>query len=86
MTQKMSQQVKDKIVKMTSETYSAHCDEDHGVCTSCGAIRFDFTESDAENYKCNECGNNSVQGMEQALLTDHIELIDDDDDEDDDDE
>ena len=39
-----------------------------GVCISCGAVEYDHIEPDAINYKCSECGERSVVGMECALI------------------
>lgn len=41
--------------------------EHMGLCVDCGALR-DRTEPDATNYPCEECGDNSVFGLEQVLL------------------
>lgn len=45
-----------------------------GYCSMCDAITVDSgVEPDAENYRCPECGNDSVFGIEQALLLGYIE-------------
>ena len=44
-----------------------------GVCLACGAER-DCCEPDARNYKCEECGERRVFGLEEALLMGAIEL------------
>lgn len=54
-------------MKMTSEEYVAHCDDD-GICVDCGAIKEGGVEPDAECYPCDECGKDSVMGIENALL------------------
>lgn len=41
------------------------CDE--GGCTTCGAIQ-GGCEPDAENYRCEECGNRTVHGVMTLLF------------------
>lgn len=44
-----------------------------GVCLSCGDVdEFAGCEPDAENYKCNACGERQLFGLEQALVMGHI--------------
>jgi predicted RNA-binding Zn-ribbon protein involved in translation (DUF1610 family) len=46
-----------------------------GICLNCGEFRWEGCEPDAENYLCEECGENRVYGIEQALLCGEIEII-----------
>ncbi len=39
-----------------------------GICLSCGEDR-DGCEPDARNYECYECGQNTVFGAEEILLS-----------------
>ena len=41
--------------------------ENDGFCLACGAQRGDC-EPDAENYECDECGENEVFGAAQIIL------------------
>ncbi|MHA2274847.1 MAG: hypothetical protein ACXAC2_03735 [Candidatus Kariarchaeaceae archaeon] len=49
------------------EQYQEAQEDNIGFCTECEAER-DCCEPDAENYKCEECGANSVQGCDTLLL------------------
>ena len=39
-----------------------------GICHNCGNIQ-DGVEPDAENYKCEDCGEDEVCGIEITLIT-----------------
>ena len=45
----------------------------NGVCTKCGNIQ-SGCEPDARNYECEDCGENAVFGLEQAILEGKVEL------------
>ncbi len=38
-----------------------------GFCTECG-LEHDGCEPDARNYKCEDCGTNTVFGAEELLI------------------
>jgi hypothetical protein len=38
-----------------------------------------MTEPDAEGYDCPQCGNYTVMGAEQALLTGEIDVVEEED-------
>ena len=59
---------------MTEEEYLIHIGEYNGICLNCGEIRFGDTEPDAENYPCNECEEDCVMGIENALVCEHITI------------
>lgn len=62
---------------MTIEQYMTHTEQYSGYCSSCDAITADSgVEPDAEGYKCEECGENTVCGVEQAVLKGLIQLED----------
>jgi hypothetical protein len=65
-------------VIMSEDEYSEHTDEYNGLCLACGAIREGSTEPDAENYPCEDCGQNKVVGMENALVMGLIEFSEED--------
>ena len=49
-------------------------DSGDGICTSCGfqgrsANGTGWVEPDATNYPCPDCGENSMMGYEEALLS-----------------
>ena len=52
---------------VSAEDFKEYQDSYIGVCESCHALR-DECEPDAENYECEECGEESVVGMEWALM------------------
>lgn len=39
-----------------------------GICRSCGNIQ-SGVEPDAENYRCEDCGEDEVFGIEHVILT-----------------
>jgi hypothetical protein len=45
-----------------------------GVCLNCGAFQWDGCEPDAENYFCEECENNAVWGIDQAILIGKVNI------------
>lgn len=62
-------------MKMTEQEYHNFCDNYAGYCTICDDVTRDSdTEPDAENYFCPDCGNDSVLGIELALLSGFIEI------------
>lgn len=61
-------------VKMSVSEYQDHCDENNGICLVCGAIRYGDTEPDAEEYPCEECGEDKVSGMENCLIDGSVEV------------
>ncbi len=63
-------------VKMSEQEYQEHCNDNDGVCLACGAIRYGDTEPDAEEYPCEECGEDKVSGMENSLITGDVEVTD----------
>ena len=47
-------------------------DGNNGVCIACGEIHYDGIEPDAQDYKCEVCGEFKVMGIEEALLMGEI--------------
>lgn len=62
------------IHKMTERTYRRMRDEYTGLCLACGAEK-DSCEPDAEDYECDECGEERVYGIEQALIMGEVEIV-----------
>lgn len=56
----------------TIEDFEEMQDCQMGGCTSCGAWR-DCCEPDARNYKCEDCGENTVYGAEELLIMGLVE-------------
>ena len=58
---------------MTEEDYIEATENNDGFCTRCNEItNSGGVEPDAEDYECDECGNNTVIGIENALSMGHI--------------
>lgn len=60
-------------IKMTMEEYEEAQESYQGICLNCGELR-DETEPDAENYPCEFCGEDKVQGIENALIDMNIDI------------
>jgi Zn finger protein HypA/HybF involved in hydrogenase expression len=73
-------------MKMTSEQFEEHQENNAGYCKKCDAITSEDVEPDAEGYECPDCGNMTVMGIDSALTLEHIEITEElDEDEEDDD-
>jgi hypothetical protein len=58
-----------KPIGITASEYHEGCDDNSGICTHCREItNFGGVEPDAIGYECEECGENTVYGLEMALL------------------
>jgi hypothetical protein len=72
--------------KLTTKTYEQHVKDNDGYCVKCKKVTtFGDVEPDAEEYTCEVCGEETVLGMEGALLLDYIEIDEDAEEEDEDD-
>lgn len=62
-------------MKITVGQYNMHRGEYDGYCARCDDVtNFGDVEPDATNYKCDECGNNTVYGMDLALILDLLDI------------
>lgn len=61
--------------EITEEIYNEAFDNDQGFCTECKAFTKDGVEPDAEYYECPECQNDSVFGVEAALMNELIVIL-----------
>ena len=62
-------------MNMTEEEYHSYTNDFAGYCTSCKDVtNHSGVEGDAEGYECEECGESTVMGVEQALLMGHISI------------
>uniref|UniRef100_A0A6H2A3F9 Uncharacterized protein n=1 Tax=viral metagenome TaxID=1070528 RepID=A0A6H2A3F9_9ZZZZ len=59
---------------MRHETYEKAVNDSMGWCTDCGDFTRDCTEPDAENYDCPVCGEKTVMGAEQAMISGAFEV------------
>ena len=62
------------MITMSEDDFMDHCDSYDGLCRSCGEITWGGTEPDAEGYPCEECGEDEVIGMENALIEGLVEF------------
>lgn len=56
--------------------YHELCEMYYGLCRVCGCER-ECTEPDAENYHCEDCGQDEVFGTEQLLLRGELTITTD---------
>lgn len=62
-------------MEISMEDYQEMVDSNMGYCTHCGDFtRDEFTEPDARDYPCPECGQNTVVGAEEALMMGLLDL------------
>lgn len=62
---------------MTEQEYLQAVEDNMGFCTTCHAFTREGTEPDAEGYDCPQCGELTVMGAEQAMLTGDLDIGDD---------
>lgn len=60
-------------IELTEEEFHELREENAGFCTECGAEHYEC-EPDARHYECEECGANSVFGLEELLMMGRIEI------------
>jgi len=58
-------------VTVTIEEWHELRSEYIGVCLACGDTR-DCCEPDADDYSCESCGENAVQGADNLLAMDRV--------------
>lgn len=70
--QEMTEQARDTLMKLVEE-HEGDLDEvvaeyEHqGICLHCGTLA-DTVEPDAEGYHCDDCGQDAVAGLENAIM------------------
>ena len=65
-----------KSISISEEEYKIHEEDYDGICIKCGEWKFGGCEPDARNYKCDECGNMSVFGTMEAMISGFIDIGD----------
>lgn len=65
-----------KCTEVSTEDYKNAEEENLGWCTECQEFTTGCCEPDAHNYECESCGEHTVFGAEEALLTGLITLGD----------
>ena len=63
-----------KTFELTTEEYENLVEESGGFCINCGEEAFGV-EPDARKYKCENCCENAVYGIEELLLMGRIEIV-----------
>ena len=61
--------------EMTEDEYKEHQEGYDGICLNCASFRYGDTEPDAEEYHCEFCESDEVQGIENALISGNIEIV-----------
>lgn len=56
------------MIHITEGHYHELRDNYSGICTKCVTVKHGDCEPDAENYECESCGANKVQGIENLLV------------------
>jgi hypothetical protein len=60
--------------KITSKKFDQHVKDHAGYCLKCKKVTTYDVEPDAEEYQCDVCSEETVLGIEGALLLDYIEI------------
>jgi len=63
-------------MKLTEEEFVSLRDDNCGLCENCGEINDSFHEPDAENYQCENCGENKSHGIENCLIMGLLDITD----------
>lgn len=74
------------VKKIKFTRYQNALDNNEGWCRTCQRFTGEQVEPDAEDRECEECGEDTVMGVENALVDGLFELFDEGDTDDDDDE
>ncbi len=74
---KKSTKSSDLPVNITQQEYQEAEENMTGLCLTCCAFTYGDTEPDAEEYPCDECGCNSVQGIQNALVEGNVNIVED---------
>ena len=62
-------------MRLSKREYYVHSNYNDGYCSYCNLITNEGgVEPDAKGYECNDCGNNTVMGIEMAFITDAIAI------------
>lgn len=61
------------MLTLTESEFKEYSDDNMGVCLACEELQ-SGCEPDAENYKCECCGELKVFGLEEALIMGEIDI------------
>lgn len=63
------------MIKISADQYSDATESYSGFCTTCNKItNLDGVEPDARGYTCDECSEDTVMGVEEALMMGKITI------------
>ena len=63
-------------MKLTEQEAAENSGNHFGYCTECDDITTDGgVEPDADGYECDQCGNDTVKGIEQAVIDGDIQIV-----------
>ena len=65
------------MIKMTEDQFRQFDEDSYGICVACG-FEQDGCEPDARNYECHDCGEESVFGVSELLISGEIEIVEED--------
>jgi hypothetical protein len=60
--------------RMTVDEFTEACESYEGFCTTCNEVTKSNVEPDARRYECESCGERTVYGMEEALMSGFIRI------------
>jgi hypothetical protein len=63
-----------KKFQIDQRSYERLSSDGGGICLSCGEITDTGVEPDAKGYKCSQCSERKLTGLEQALIMGRITL------------
>ena len=65
-------------MKMPWSQFRHHCSDYDGYCSTCDEVtEFGGVEPDAEDRQCHKCEQDTVMGVEQAMLKGLIDVQED---------
>lgn len=68
--------VQPAMISMTESECRSLSDAYSGICVGvCQKVTADGVEPDARKYKCPQCGEHTVYGIEEAVLMGHVEFV-----------
>lgn len=66
-----------KSMKIALDQFQQHRDDYDGFCVACNAVTNDGgCEPDASYYQCEQCGQKTVFGIDEAIIREFITVAD----------
>ena len=63
--------------KITISDFNYYSGKNYGHCKLCNSIQEGGCEPDAEDYTCDYCGENGVDGFENAMISGELLICED---------